>query len=98
MVGDDAKGIMLVSSLTDLGLKNYTQVKKGERTACFNGFLDAEGNFKLGVADMEILEEVDIEHLKKCEVHESDILVMDGNLSPASIESVMKYLGETKWP
>ena len=64
MVGDDAKGTMLISSLTELGLSNYFQLKKGLRTACFNGFLDHEGNFQLGVADMEILEEVDIDHLK----------------------------------
>ena len=55
------------------------------RTACFSGVLDAEGNFKLGIADMEVLEELEEDFLKNFKIDESQIVVMDGNLSPSTI-------------
>ena len=97
-VGDDSKGQMIVDSLTSLGLKNCFQVKKGERSACFNGFIDSLGNFKGGVADMKILEEISIEHISKHKIYDSQILVLDGNLSPDCIKDIFAHLDATKWP
>ena len=82
------KGQMIVQSLEDVGIKDAGQkfcVKPQMRTACFSGVLDAEGNFKLGIADMEVLEELEEDFLKNFKIHESQIVVMDGNLSPTTI-------------
>lgn len=54
-----SKGMLLVDSLRNVGLSNAQknfQVIENERTAAFSGILDAQGEFRLGIADMNVLE------------------------------------------
>jgi hypothetical protein len=57
---------MIIDSLKRLGVSNAQEtflVKEGFRSACFNGVLDQKGDFKIGIADMEVLEVMPMEHL-----------------------------------
>lgn len=54
---------MIVESLTNLGVEDAFLRKEGFRSGAFNGVIDASGNFKLGVADMDVLEDIDISHI-----------------------------------
>lgn len=83
---------MIVESLTSLGVEDAFIRKDGFRSAAFNGVIDADGNFKLGVADMEVLEDIEIAHIQNYNIQNSHILVLDGNLNPECMKRIFSLL------
>ena len=55
-IGDDDKSSLIENSLSRAGVSIDGLCKKvGERTAAFSGFINSNGDFLCGVADMDIL-------------------------------------------
>ena len=65
-IGDDEKSSMIKNSLTRAGVSDDGLFEKvGERTAAFSGFLNSNGDFLCGVADMDVLRVIPREHLDR---------------------------------
>eukprot|EP00347_Sterkiella_histriomuscorum_P018997 403343364 len=89
-VGDDEKAEILVKGLSKLGLDTDSiQVKKGERTACFNGIINGQGDFLAGIADMDILSEISKEHLNMQQFSKSSILLLDSNIAKETLSYIL---------
>lgn len=86
------KGQFVRESLSHLGLEPDLQVVEGQRTAAFSGILDSQGEFKLGVADMKVLEKLEadfvVEVIEKSQVDEK-LLVIDSNVHPLAIQEIL---------
>ncbi|KAK0198164.1 indigoidine synthase A-like protein [Armillaria mellea] len=91
-IGNDAFGRLLEDETRTIGMRSDGLVKTNLKTSVCNMFVDAEGHLLTGVADMGITEAFDkttvLEHLRK---HKPAIVAFDGNLSPATIESVVQF-------
>ena len=61
------------------------------RTAAFSGVLDNKGEFRLGVADMSVLEKLDSDYVREVISKEGApaVLAIDSNLSPDAIASIL---------
>ncbi|SJL05436.1 uncharacterized protein ARMOST_08803 [Armillaria ostoyae] len=91
-IGNDAFGRLLEDETRSMGMRSDGLVKTNLKTSVCNMFVDAEGHLLTGVADMGITEAFDettvLEHLRK---HKPAIVAFDGNLSPATIGSVVQF-------
>ena len=83
---------MIVGSLANVGMTNAKEtilVKPGFRSAAFNGVLDARGEFKLGVADMDVLQDIPIEHINKFDITQSEVVIIDGNIGADTMGQIL---------
>ena len=63
--------------------------KVGERTAAFSGFLNNNGDFLCGVADMDVLRVIPREHLDLFQFWDSRVVLIDGNIGSETLEYVL---------
>ena len=73
------------------------QVKKGCRTASFNGIINGNGDFLAGIADMEILDEISQDHLDAFLFGKSKILIIDSNISENTLSYILNNANEVKY-
>ena len=89
VIGDDPGGEFIKNSSIRLGLNIEHSLflkNSGPVTSVYIALMDNNGELKIGLADMDIMEQMTIEYLesKASIIGESDIVVMDTNL-PESI-------------
>ena len=93
VIGDDPGGQLLKTSSAQMGLniEHSLFIKNPEQvTSVYIALMDSNGEMKLALADMEILEQMTVEHLesKTGIIKESAIVVLDANLP----ENIIKFL------
>jgi hypothetical protein len=64
-------------------------VRKGARTATFNGIIDGNGDMFCGIADMEVLEYIPREHLDKFKFWDSEVVLIDSNIERDTLDYVL---------
>ncbi|KDQ63525.1 hypothetical protein JAAARDRAFT_29544 [Jaapia argillacea MUCL 33604] len=93
-VGGDAFGRLVLEESGREGMRvdGFVRGVGGERSAVCNMVLDGDGGLVGGVADMDIVYglrgDVVVQRLEK---QEPVVVAFDGNLSPKTIEDVVKY-------
>ena len=81
---------MIKNSLSRAGLfVDGLCEKVGERTAAFSGFLNSDGEFLCGVADMDVLRDIPREHLDRFRFWDSKVVLIDGNIGRETLEYVL---------
>ena len=98
IIGDDPGGIFIRNSSKRMGLniehslflKSETQV-----TSVYIALMDSNGEMKLALADMNIMEQMTTEHLesKARVIEESAIVLLDTNLPEAIISFILDRFG-----
>ena len=89
-IGDDEKSSMIKNSLSRAGVPVDGLCEKvGERTAAFSGFLNNNGDFLCGVADMDVLRVIPREHLDSFQFWDSRVVLIDGNIGSETLEYVL---------
>jgi len=94
VIGDDPGGELIKRSSARIGLNiEHSLFLKSSSavTSVYIALMDSNGEMKLALADMEILEQMTAEHLesKADLIAESAIVVLDANLPQAVINAVM---------
>ena len=87
VVGCDETGKAICCALDDVGIDtSHIKFVEGQRTAIYNAILDADGDLIAAIADMDILDNIDVTMvqtvLKKIGKRPAMVIV-DGNLSEA---------------
>ncbi|KAG6842251.1 hypothetical protein C0991_000221 [Blastosporella zonata] len=91
-VGDDAFGRILVEETTQLGMRVDGFIESTQRTAVCNMVLDGHGELLSGVADMDIAKALEADTvIPRLDQHNPQFVAIDGNLSPKTIEDVVRY-------
>jgi len=98
VIGDDPGGELLKKSSARMGLniEHSLFLKNSEQiTSVYIALMDSNGEMKLALADMEILEHLTTEHLdsKAAIIKESSIVVLDTNLPPGIISFILDRFG-----
>jgi hypothetical protein len=60
-------------------------VSHGERSACFSGLINGQGEFLAGIADMDILSHIPEYHLNHHNFQKTKILVIDSNIGTETL-------------
>jgi pseudouridine kinase len=100
-VGDDGEGIRILEETGKAGVMMEQMIISGEHpTGIYLAILDKKGEMEVAVSDMQILEEITVEHLrsKAYLIKESKIVVMDTNIPEQSIEYVVDLCNKVKVP
>lgn len=82
--GDDAFSLQLQDSCRKLGIDiSLSQVIPGQTSSTYLAVLDERGDMVMGISDMGILDQLDVERLCTIvkELDHEDVLVLDTNLS-----------------
>ncbi|KAI0788479.1 indigoidine synthase A-like protein [Abortiporus biennis] len=92
-IGDDPFGRLLVDEMKHSGLRTDGLIQeKSGRTAVCNMVLDTNGNLVSGVADMDLVHDLDaksvLDALKK---FQPELLAIDGNLSENALKSIASH-------
>ncbi|KAL4705043.1 hypothetical protein ACJJTC_009831 [Scirpophaga incertulas] len=97
-LGDDADGQHLAGIAPGLILDG--SVIKGGRTATYAAVLDAMGDCRLGLGDMNLHDHISIDLVNKhMEVlRQAPIVVIDGNIPQTTIDHVLQICNEMKKP
>jgi pseudouridine-5'-phosphate glycosidase/pseudouridine kinase len=91
-IGKDSWGRLLHEEMKAIGMRTDGLMECDRRTAVCNLFLDRTGNLVGGVADMRITEELDGSLIvSRIAEHSPRIVALDGNLSSATISTVVNY-------
>ncbi|KAJ7293531.1 Indigoidine synthase A like protein-domain-containing protein [Mycena rebaudengoi] len=91
-IGKDSWGRLLHEEMKAIGMRTDGLMECDQRTAVCNLFLDRTGNLVGGVADMRITEELDGSLIvSRIAEHSPRIVALDGNLSSATISTVVNY-------
>ena len=103
VIGDDPGGELIRSSSARIGLNIEHSLfpKSGDQvTSVYLALMDSNGELKLALADMDIMEEMTEEHLegKAQVITESDIVVLDTNLSEGIINFILDRFGGRERP
>lgn len=97
-VGDDENGLSILKNAQSVGLDmEDTLVVKGGRTSTYLSILDDRGDMAAAIADMGIMENVDIDFIKSKErvINNSNICIIDTNLSQEVIQYIVKQNQES---
>lgn len=100
-VGDDGEGIKILEEMQKAGVKTEQMlISEKYPTGIYIAILNEQGEMEVGISDMPILEEINIEYLraKAYLIKESRFVVMDTNLSEESIEYVVDLCNKVKVP
>lgn len=92
-VGNDGSGRRVVNTAVEVGINtDYLMVCDDYHTAAYLAILDDKGNLVMSVDDMEIMEFITprIINRRRALIRNAEMVVMDSNLSEASIESLFK--------
>lgn len=93
-IGDDVYGHKIMNACESLGMDfSHTLILKDADTATYLAILDEEGDMKLALSNMEIIERIDIELIRKNErlIRGASAVVVDTNLS----QNVIEYIATT---
>jgi pseudouridine kinase len=96
VIGDDPAGKMIYSSSRNMGLDiEHSLLLSGEISPVYMAIMDSNGEMKLALSDMSILEKMSREHLEsKAElISGSGIVVMDANLSEEILAFILGRFG-----
>ena len=101
VIGDDPGGQLLKTSSAQMGLniEHSLFIENPEHvTSVYIALMDSNGEMKLALADMEILEQITVEHLesKAGIIKESAIVVLDANLPDQIIRFLLDRFGSSK--
>ncbi|KAF8961029.1 indigoidine synthase A-like protein [Flammula alnicola] len=98
-VGYDGLGHILVDEMTQFGMRTDGLVRTDKQTAVCNMVLDSNGTLVGGVADMSIMESVNLDeiipHLQK---HSPSIVALDGNLPTTTLEALVHHCNQRAIP
>jgi pseudouridine kinase len=98
VIGDDPGGQLIKASSAAIGLDigHSLFLNSGQVTSVYIAMMDCGGELKLGLADMEILEQMKPEHLesKADIIMKSDIVVLDTNLPEHIIDFIVERFGK----
>jgi len=98
VIGDDPGGVLLRNSSARMGLNIEHSLfvnNSGQATSVYIALMDSNGEMKLALADMEILEQMTTEHLesKAGIIKESAIVLLDTNLPERIINFILDRYG-----
>ncbi|KAG9222759.1 hypothetical protein CCMSSC00406_0004673 [Pleurotus cornucopiae] len=89
-IGDDSFGRLLLSELDKMGLRTDGLVKCPGRTSVCNMTFDGKGHLISGVADMEVIAELNEDKIANAIAETMpSIVALDGNLKPNLINRVV---------
>ena len=89
-LGDDEKGDIIKKSMHRVKIDvSGIYLKKGERSAAFNGMLNGKGEFLVGIADMDILASIPQSHLDLHKFQKAQILMIDSNIGNETLTYVL---------
>ncbi|KAF9496150.1 hypothetical protein BDN71DRAFT_1469138 [Pleurotus eryngii] len=89
-IGDDGFGRLLLSELDKMGLRTDGLVKCPGRTSVCNMIFDGKGHLVSGVADMELIAELNEDKIANAIADTMpSIVALDGNLKPNLINRVV---------
>lgn len=100
-VGDDGEGIKILEELQKAGvITDQMLISEQYPTGIYIAILNEKGEMEVGISDMPILEEIDIEYLraKAFLIKESRFVVIDTNLSAESIEYAVDLCNKVEVP
>lgn len=99
-VGRDAFGDRLVAATAAAGVDVSAVVRSAEPTGTWVAVLDADGELLVGVADLAGTEAIGPDDVRRVSrlVDSADLVVLDGNLSPATVASTARLAAETGTP
>lgn len=103
VIGDDPGGELIKNSSSRMGLniKHSLFIKsEGKVTSVYIALMDSNGEMKLAMADMDILEQMTEDHLesKAGIISESEIVVLDTNLPERIINFILGRFGGKEKP
>ncbi len=100
-VGDDGEGIKILEELQKAGvITDQMLISEQYPTGIYIAILNEKGEMEVGISDMPILEEINIEYLraKGFLIKESRFVVIDTNLSAESIEYAVDLCNKVEVP
>lgn len=92
-LGNDANGNRIRNECTQLGIDlSHSITLPGKNSSSYMAIMDQDGDMALALSDMQILDELPIQHLKEQHtlLSEASALVLDAGLAP----EVMTYLSD----
>lgn len=96
-VGDDPAGAELLERTQAAGVETF-EVPWAGATGTYTAILDADGSLLAGVADMAATDCIRPEDVEPRWVAAADWLVLDGNLSPDTLEHALRCADEAGVP
>ena len=97
VVGDDLYGKKIINESKQAGVDISDIIISKKNTSIYLSILDENRNMKLAISDMNIIEEINIEYLKKYHkmIKDNEIIVIDTNLKQDVIDYIFdKYNGK----
>ncbi|GLD91838.1 hypothetical protein PINS_up000371 [Pythium insidiosum] len=89
-VGEDALGAILLDNMRALGMTTTgIQVSGSVATAVYSAVLDSNGDLNVAIADMRALDEIDAAGIPEDAIRDSDLVIVDGNLSSAALRAIL---------
>ncbi|KAL4258794.1 Carbohydrate kinase PfkB domain-containing protein [Pleurotus pulmonarius] len=91
-IGDDSFGRLLLSELDKMGLRTDGLIKCPGRTSVCNMTFDSKGHLVSGVADMDVIAELNEEKITK-DIADAmpSVVSLDGNLKPGLVNAVVDF-------
>ena len=92
-IGNDGSGRRIVNNAIEVGINtDYLITRQDYHTAAYLAILDDKGNLVMSVDDMEVLECLtpQVINRRRGLIKAAEMIVMDSNLSEATIESLFK--------
>lgn len=99
-VGDDALGATLLTDAAAAGVGVDLVRRTATPTGTYTAVLDADGELVVAVADMAATEALDADDVRRVadRVAAADLLILDGNLSPATVLAAATTAAEAGTP
>lgn len=95
-LGDDAFGKKIVELSEGVGIDmNHCHVRDGGASSTYLAILENNGEMKLALSDMSILDDMPVEHLQKKQmlINNSEIVVLDSGLPEETVEYILANFG-----
>ncbi len=99
-VGNDQQGKRLIELSTKAGINTSRMVRlNGHLTSCYMSITDVQGEMQSAIADMEIFQHFNSEHLQKHLIllQKAQFIVLDTNLNHKLLTYLFKNLPDTKF-
>lgn len=100
-VGDDHAGRYIMQLGEDLGIDmSPSMVVESRHTGAYLAIVDEVGNLSVAIDDMSIMEEITPRYIndRRRLFAEASMLVVDGNLAPATLQSIFNLATKHKLP
>ncbi|MBT4288558.1 MAG: kinase [Deltaproteobacteria bacterium] len=92
-IGDDLYGEKLIKHCQEIGIDiSLSLISKHYPSSTYLSIIDTNGDMIVAINNMEILSQLTAEYFQmlKNEIEQSDIILLDTNLNPQSIEYIVK--------